>query len=690
MKQLFCVILMLIILINTSACSFSMEPMNYPQAKSGNIDLTDWSWEQDGIIPLDGEWEFQWFGSAEPKTMDSNRSNYIQVPGTWDNKVLANGQMIRNQGLGVYSLNIVNQQEGKRLSLRLPNIATAYELYIDDRLEMKRGVVGYDASSSTPYQLPGFVDFEPRTATTSLKLVVSNFDHRKGGLRTAILLGESEQIHRTDRNEISMRFIIIGCLIMIGFYHVGFYLLRRRDMKNLLFSLLCFFVVLRMGVMGDSFLIQWFPSLSWSGAIRMEYILFVLSGWAGYGYFHKMFPREIKRQGFTLFSVSAILLVLSIVVLPPLTFSSLIIVYQIYVLLIGFTILIGLVLARIRRLEGATLEMIGVAGFLFAIVNDMMFYNGIWGIRDLVPYGLLFLILMNSFIIFRRFAHTYERAELLTEQFKDWNNTLEKKIEERTEELHASYRTLEDAKLELERMELSRRLLVSNISHDLRTPITLLQGYLEALRDDVITEEQQRAATIRLMLKKVEVLNVLIQDLFELSVLEARKVDLNIEVLMLGEWKERMIELYSMEMEEKHIQFRCELEEDKIDNVRVSIDIHRMDRVFSNLLYNAIRFTQVGGTIEITFAFDPSDRVVKILLKDSGIGIHPEDLPFIFDRFYRKSDSKVKSSAGSGLGLAIAKEIVELHGGTIQARNAIEGGCIFEIHLPRLDDKEAG
>jgi signal transduction histidine kinase len=516
-----------------------------------------------------------------------------------------------------------------------------------------------------------------------LELIVANYDHRDGGIRTEIVIGNAEHIQKLQTRHAAQELIILGCLIMIGFYHLGLYILRRKEVANVMFALLCLFVGLRMGLIGEGFVVQWIDAMSWEFAIRLEYIAFLMAGWAGFAFFQSMYPLEIKRVWYKLSSSIAAVLILCVLMLKPLSFTSSLVAFQVYILLFSVRVLVGLVQSAHRKREGARLALIGVAGLVLTIVNDMLFYNGWWQSIDLLPFGLLFLIVMNSFIISLRFSLTYERAEQMSIELTEWNNSLEQKIEQRTEELQRSYLTLEEAKIELERMEKSRTQLVSNISHDLRTPITLLQGYLEALRDDVISDPAQRDNTIRLMLSKVEGLNSLIQDLFDLSVLEARRVELSLEDIPLAGWKERLTEQYGMEMESKGIVFSCAVaaEEESL-GASVTIDVRRMDRVFANLLYNALRYTPNGGTIRITLSADSEHSYVEVLVEDSGAGIEPGDLPHIFDRFYKKDKSRHSSSGGSGLGLSIAKEIVELHGGLISAYNPPEGGSAFRILLP--------
>ncbi len=654
-----------------------------PDAVNGVIDLTNWPWSEEGTAPLDGEWSFRWLerGGESPVFRDTT----INMPGTWGSTEPGDGLPLDGSGYGIYRLTILHRPQTEMMAIRLPNISTSYELYIGERLVQSRGHPDMDEERTIPYQAPATVHFSAEGERTELKLIVANYDHRHGGARNSIVMGTSEQIQRLQLRHAAQELIIIGCLLMIGFYHLGLYILRRKETANAMFALLCLCVGARTGLIGEGFIVRWLHDMSWEAAIRLEYAAFVTAAWAGFAYFRSMYPLEIKRIWYRAATVLGASLVLVAIVTPPSAFTSWLIVNQIYVLLFSARVLVGLFVSAHRKREGAVLALIGVAGLVVTIVNDILFYNGWSRSIDLVPFGLLFLIIMNSFIISLRFSLTYERAEQMSSQLLEWNSSLEERIEERTEELRRSYVTLEEAKTELERMEQSRARLISNISHDLRTPMTLLRGYLEALRDDVISDPEHRDQTIRSMLGKVEGLNSLIQDLFDLSLLEARKLELSLENIPLSYWKQRITEQYGLEMQSKGIVFRCDLDGESDGNAVVAADIRQMDRVFANLLYNAIRYTPDGGEIALTLRKLPDRSGVEIRVADSGPGIEPADVPHIFDRYYRKDKSRPSGPGGSGLGLAIAKEIVELHGGRIDVRNSEGGGCVFRISLPVRD-----
>ncbi|MFC5403733.1 sensor histidine kinase [Cohnella soli] len=675
------------LLLFLSGCAVSQESDKaIPEASNGVIDLTGWSWEKDGIVPLDGVWRFQWTpgrsGSSGTGVKNAMVETTIRVPGTWGTSETGNGVRIEDQGYGIYQLTIKHAPHIGLLALRVPNVSTAYELRVDGKVVATRGVTGMSAADSVPYQQPAIVFFDGDDDTTELTLSVANYDHRRGGIRTAIVVGDYAHIEKQRTMQAAQELIVLGCLLMIGFYHFGLFVMRRKEKANLMFALLCLFVSLRMGVIGEGYLVQWIDPLDWAGAIRVEYVAFVMAGWSGFGFFRTVYPYEIKRYGHTLSTGIATVLIAVLFVVKPLTFTSWILVYQLYILFFSSIVLVALVFSARKCREGAWLSLVGVAGLVLTIVNDMLFYSGWWRSVDLLPFGLLFLIILNSFIMSKRSSSTFEEAERMSRQLKEWNNSLEEKIEGRTAELQRSYATLEEAKRELERVEQSRTQLVSNISHDLRTPITLLRGYLEALKDNVISDPVKRDHTIRSMLAKVEGLNALIQDLFDLSVLEARKVELTLEYIPLSEWMQRLTEQYSLEMQEKGIGFASVIDVQGCPGAKVLVDIRRMDRVFANIVYNAIRHTPQGGLIRVAMQTFADRSEMEVSVSDSGGGIDPDDLPFIFDRFYKKDKSRHSSSGGSGLGLSIAKEIVELHGGSISACNLPGGGSEFRIVMP--------
>lgn len=209
--------------------------------------------------------------------------------------------------------------------------------------------------------------------------------------------------------------------------------------------------------------------------------------------------------------------------------------------------------------------------------------------------------------------------------------------------------------------EASRKELVANVSHDLRTPMASIQAFVEALQDDVIQDKETFARYLQTIRLETGRLDGLIQELFKLSQLDAGGTEFVPERYHVDHLLLDGLQSLAFQLEEKRLQVDVDLP-DRLPPV--AIMPQEMKRVLSNILDNAIRHSPVGGTIEIKVE-QISEQYVQLYIQDHGQGIEKEDRSKIFDRFYRADPSRTRASGGAGLGLAIAKSIVHLHGGTI-------------------------
>jgi signal transduction histidine kinase len=231
---------------------------------------------------------------------------------------------------------------------------------------------------------------------------------------------------------------------------------------------------------------------------------------------------------------------------------------------------------------------------------------------------------------------------------------------------------------QLKQTDLLRRELVANVSHDLRTPLTSLQGYLETLllKEGTLSPQEQRTY-LEIATKHSEQLGTLVAELFELAKLDSREMEPHVEPFSLGELVQDVVQQLRLAAEQKRIGLHTHFPEDL---PFVSADIGLIERVLKNLIENALRYTQPGGTV--TVALIRENQTIVAEVTDTGCGISPEDLPYIFDRFFRTGANNQEQSTGAGLGLAIAKQILELHGSAIEAQSILNSGTTFTFHLP--------
>jgi len=227
---------------------------------------------------------------------------------------------------------------------------------------------------------------------------------------------------------------------------------------------------------------------------------------------------------------------------------------------------------------------------------------------------------------------------------------------------------------DLERAEQLQRNMVADVAHELRTPLSNIRGYLEAVRDGVIKPD---AAIIRSLDEEATLLSRLVDDLQELSLAEAGELKLICQAGNIGELIKQTVAGVQAQAAAKGLSVSIEMP-DKLPPV--NIDSHRISQVLRNLLDNALAHTAKGGTITVTAKQEGS--WVEVAVIDTGEGIPAEDLPNIFERLYRVDKSRARATGGSGLGLTIAKRLVEAHGGEIKAISELGKGSCFSFTIP--------
>lgn len=228
--------------------------------------------------------------------------------------------------------------------------------------------------------------------------------------------------------------------------------------------------------------------------------------------------------------------------------------------------------------------------------------------------------------------------------------------------------------INLQQNEHLRQSLVADVAHELRTPISILRGNLESILAGVTEPKEENLALIH---DEVLRMSFLVRDLQELSLAEAGQLKLNKQKVDVLELAKKIINFFQVETEEKGIHI---LSETNNEIPLLNADPQRLEQIFANLLSNAIRYSSANEDIAIRFAVSEQSLVIQFV--DSGPGIETEELPYIFERFYRGDKARSRVSGGTGLGLAISKGYAEMHGGTIKADNNAVKGSTFTVELP--------
>jgi two-component system, OmpR family, phosphate regulon sensor histidine kinase PhoR len=231
---------------------------------------------------------------------------------------------------------------------------------------------------------------------------------------------------------------------------------------------------------------------------------------------------------------------------------------------------------------------------------------------------------------------------------------------------------------ELKNLEQMRKDFVANVSHELKTPVTSIKGFTETLLDGAMNNQETLESFLSIILKESDRLQSLIQDLLELSKIEQQGFLLNVQNIDLQLLLEEVITLLNGKAEAKNIRLDFL---NRLEPVFIQGDYDRLKQVLINLIGNAITYTPEKGEVSVSLVDQPNQ--VRIHVKDSGVGIEKEEIPRIFERFYRVDRARSRNSGGTGLGLAIVKHLIEAHHGHIYVKSELGEGSEFIIELKK-------
>lgn len=308
-------------------------------------------------------------------------------------------------------------------------------------------------------------------------------------------------------------------------------------------------------------------------------------------------------------------------------------------------------------------------------------YQTINEVRNLLiiaSIGAFLIALGFTYIISRRLSLPLLEMEKATRRMA--KGELETRVQINShDEIGTLANAINDLAMEIEVYRRTRQEFFTNISHELKTPVTYLTGYAKVLKERLYETEEEHNQYLDIIENEGNRLNVLINDLFELSKMEAGRITLNIEPIDIVEILENVIA--KMQLSAKQKGLTIEHQFDPYVNFIVG-DGERIEQIFINLINNSIRYTEVGN---IFIQVSQKQGFVKVSVKDTGIGIPEDELPLIYDRFYRIDKSRSRSYGGTGLGLSIVKTLTELQSGTIEVKSKVGEGTTFNVSFPIID-----
>ena len=272
--------------------------------------------------------------------------------------------------------------------------------------------------------------------------------------------------------------------------------------------------------------------------------------------------------------------------------------------------------------------------------------------------GALVLAIALSFLIMKRILNPLTQMTEITRKIAagDYSANVPVKSQDEVGQLALAFNRMAES---LQKIEQLRKTMMIDVSHELRTPLTNIRGYLEALTDGVVSPSKE---TIELLQEETLRLGQLVEDILRLAKADAAKASLQKVEVHIVELITQMLDSFRSQLDDKEIKVEMHLVDRK---KKVWADPHQLSQVLHNLLQNTWQYTPAGGTVMIST--ESMAEAIKVVFANTGGELAEQDLPFIFERFYRGEKSRSRDHGGAGIGLAIVKELVEAHGGSVSA-----------------------
>lgn len=654
MKRFLAILVLILTLCTTLFFTVSMPFVSAgPEAVNGELDFrgTDFT---SSVYNLNGQWEFYYGCLYTPEDFKDGvpaGREMITLPGTWASLGYPEA------GHGSYRLTI-RMEPGQSYMLYIPEIISSASIWANGRQLYQAGKVGESAPGTGVSVRNELLSVQAEDGVLELVVQAANYHLTGSGLYYPMIIGrDTVLLHHMVWQRVAIA-AAMGGILLIGVYHLFLYLFRRQERMNLMYSITCLVTVLRL-VMETNSLWQYF----YRGGLTMVFSKIYLLLFALHSLCICLFMLEAFSISLSRVQRWIVLLSFAVPVAAVFTLSNTAAIGCLFLALIpnGLAAVKAMRSGRIGKDPYRLLYLISLVVFIiYAPLTKTVFES------DMFVPGIvsnMFLILSQCVMLSRSYADAHDQVELV-------NANLEQLVEERTAQLHETNRQLAASQAALREM-------IGNISHDLKTPLTVLNNYLELLEDEAIAaNEQERTEYLGIAYHKNLDLQRLIHNLFEVTRMEGGTVVYRMEWVLAGPLMAEAGRKYGDLISDSGISFLLDVD----DRLELKIDKNKIWSVLDNLVYNALRYTPEGG--RISFSLHKSGDRAVLTVADTGTGIDASHLPHIFERFYKVSPERGEKDGSSGLGLYIVKTTVEAMEGTVSVESTPGEGTVFTMTFP--------
>jgi adenylate cyclase len=435
-------------------------------AEKGLLDLRSYDFGKSNC-KLNGQWLFYWQKFVSPNDVNTvPASGMIQVPGNWSSYNTNANAFEKAYGYGTYLLKMIMPATAADYALHLPNIQTAYTLFINGQELVARGKTGTNEAESVPNAQTAVVHFSSKGSDTLLLLIqVSNFHFSNtSGIWTPIEIGRPERIMAEKTRNYFISSFLVGSLFIMGLYHVALYFMRRRNRSSIYFSISCFCLGMRELFTGEVIFFDFFPHVSWQAGLRILILCFPVTVYAFTQFIWELFPSK-KRNGLkTFYLLLAPLFIACVLVFKAGVYLQIMLLYDLIALMFGLYILVKLIIAFRRRTESAGYLVFGFIALIAAMINDLLVQADMIRGVYLLPLAFFIFILFQSLVLASRFTKAYNDIEQFLIELKRINHS------------YARFVPMEFAKL-LNKPDITQVELGDGIEFDMTVLFADLRGF---------------------------------------------------------------------------------------------------------------------------------------------------------------------------------------------------------------------
>ena len=645
-----------------SGSVYSGNPVNQasatPDISNGVLDLRGHQPNADEVMSLSGEWEFYWKALLTPgvsaEIFPEAEKRLFSVPQAW-RSLHRDSNDSSGEGYATYRLRILLPQGSDQFALYILPVYSSYNLFIDGVAVGSAGKVSDDADESIAYLASATYKFSPTEEMTEILLQVSNHTNARGGILNSIYFGSADAVEEfVYRNHIAKLFIFSGIFLMC-LYHLVIYLLYRSEKATLYFSFFCFLICVRL-LFSYEYLISNIITLPWSISIRIEYLTVYLGALTFFAFIDATFPGMLQRRLKQIFIIACIVFSASVLLSHSLFFTGIIRYFHGILLLSLIYLLTVMTRAAIKGEPDARVFLFGMFILMAVTLNDVISFMGIIKLPYLTPAGVFIFVILQAFILARRFTHAMKGMEKLTRELRNSNRIKEN--------------------------------FLATIGHEMRSPMNGIIGGVELLR-----ARDRKDTELNIIESSANEMVSIIDKILETTQLNQEGLTIRMQDVTMTELLDSISEKYRPVCQRKGLEWQTSLHNDVPEKLR--FDAEKVQIILGHLLDNAIKFTE-SGSVHLVVKAKPAtddthkaaspDTALVFHVIDTGIGIGPQHREKIFEAFSQKETGYNRRFGGLGLGLALSNGYARALGGTIVFQRETKGTRFsFILNVERAD-----